>query len=206
MVWLWPLQFVFWWAQYIHMPISPSLSQHKRWRANVLLVPSDLLPAEQSAEQFFKAPRREPRTPEWGCSLAGNRAHYWLPRRGLLWLFLRWPLECEAMHWLQTCDLDRCNGIRGEHVTVPPERTEGVTLIVRCDEFGSAFGPYHAVQYSCHGADMGMSLCVREHSSYSFHLHPCHNATMNEDVPCATPEMKAARKAWRRERSCVDAL
>lgn len=203
MSWMWPIQLVIWWLQYGHMPIDASPDQERRWQSNALLVPTALMPPGQTEAEFYAGPHAEARTPELGCTMAGNRAPYWLPRRELLWLFLRWPLECEAMHWLQTCDLDRCDGVRTEYIEDgDPSPWLGILIFIRCDEFGNAFGPFHAVEYDCRNGRFGWSLCIRRPTSYSRHLHPCHRKHVEEDVPCATEEMKTVRKNWRQGGRC----
>ncbi len=202
---LWPVWCLAWWLQYGHMTERPSTWNERAGRVTVLPVPAWLAPTPISTEVFFSGTWTEQRTPEWGCTQNGTHAPYWQPNRLLLWLFLRWPIECEAMHGLQACDLDRCDGVRAEYIAPKPEDPEdiSVSLVVRCDEFGYAFGPNYIAEYECTVPTNGWMFCTRVRPFYRNSLHPCGRQNMKEDVPCATEEMKLARKYWTRDRSCV---
>ncbi len=198
---IWPVQLVVWWLQFVHIPYPDNPGVRYSGRVNTLPLPASLAPPWQEWNEVAGSRPTPLRTPEKGCSLQGAAAPAWYPNRALLWLFLRWPLECEVMHWLQKCDRDHCDGVRGEHYfdqgLLTMDDANRSHIIVRCDEFGRNFGPMYAVEYMCMAYTKQWTLCQRQRSFYSSRFNPGSGGHTIEDVPCATPEMIKMREYWR---------
>lgn len=201
MGWFLPVQLVAWWLQFVHLPAPDFTGVRYSGRLNILPLPAVLAPPQQDWSALTRRARSEYRTPKKGCSSQGWTASAWLPNRALLWLFLRWPLECEVMHWLQKCDRDRCDGVRADHYFEELGfywgRGNHVYIDIRCDEFGRRFSPLYAVAYQCNEYSKSWVLCLRVRSTYSTCLNNSNCDGIIEDTPCASPDMIKMRKYWR---------
>ena len=163
-------------------------------------VPLALFPEETSDEELSRAmdelcrpPRRCARDLR-GCTLTGYFITPWKPSRLLLWVFLRWPLECEYWHWKQTCAQDTCDGIRSERL----ESWGSFDLDVRCDESEYIYGPLAVLDYRCRADGPHWAVCSNESLGGAARvLHPPFQPGMIDDVPCAEPWMVEARRRWK---------
>ena len=162
-------------------------------------VPLALFPDEESDEEFHHALSEWRSTPSRcardlrGCTRTGYFHTPWKPSRLLLWVFLRWPLECEYWHWKQTCAKDICEGIRAERV----EGWDSFDLVVRCDESRNNYGPLDILDYKCRAVGRHWAVCSDESlGTAAWSLRLPLQLGMTDDVPCAEPWMVEARRRW----------
>ncbi|MBM4342806.1 MAG: hypothetical protein FJ100_05465 [Deltaproteobacteria bacterium] len=120
------------------------------------------------------------------------------PRRLALWWYLKWPWQCELLHWLTTCKADVCEGIRfaGERED-PPFHVHAPRygLAVRCDETLDHSGPRFSMGFACEFDRPGWYRCrggadeeFSESDTCPFWRPNC--------FPCATPADLRARRDW----------
>ena len=128
-----------------------------------------------------------------GCTRTGYYVSPWKPSRLLLWVFLRWPLECEYWHGRQTCPQDTCSGIRSDRI----ENRDGFDLEVRCHETGFIYGPEVVLDYRCRDFGGDWAVCSDEpRGSTVICLRPPIRWGKVDDVPCAEPWMVELRRQW----------
>ena len=121
------------------------------------------------------------------------------PRRLLLWWYLRWPWQCELLHWMTTCQADVCEGIRFFGVRGDPPfhvHAESYALTIRCDETLDHAGPRFSMSYGCKFERPGWYRCSGGPHREYYESDICSGGRYANCFPCASPADIRSRQQW----------